>query len=63
MSGCDFLKLKSAIRCFDNATIDTLDMTDVQFSDSMDFEDMFTNHKIRTLITDNPQVQQAFDRA
>lgn len=63
LSGCDFLKLKSAIRCFDNALIDTLDMTDVQFSDSMDFEDMFTNHKIRTLITDNPQVQQAFDRA
>ena len=63
LSGCDFLKLKSAIRCFDNASIDTLDMTDVQFSDSMDFEDMFTNHKIRTLITDNPQVQQAFDKA
>ena len=63
LSGCDFLKLKSAIRCFDNASIDTLDMTDVKFSDSMDFEDMFTNHKIRTLITDNPQVQQAFDRA
>lgn len=63
LSGCDFLKLKSAIRCFDNAMIGTLDMTDVQFSDSMDFEDMFTNHKIRTLITDNPQVQQAFDKA
>ena len=63
LSGCDFLKLKSAIRYFDNASIDTLDMTDVQFSDSMDFEDMFTNHKIRTLITDNPQVQQAFDKA
>ena len=63
LSGCDFLKLKSSIRYFDNASIDTLDMTDVQFSDSMDFEDMFTNHKIRTLITDNPQVQQAFDKA
>lgn len=63
LSGCDFLKLKSAVRCFDNAMIDTLDMTDVQFSDSMDFEDMFTNHKIKTLITDNPKVQQAFDRA